>query len=67
MRSSSLKVEENLTPTEVDGSLLCSTEMEIQGKNGTAIISGTACSAEEIVQAENAVNSMSGVERVLTG
>ena len=41
-----------------------STELEIQVKNGTAILSGKACSLEEIVQAENAVTSMSGVDRV---
>ncbi len=58
-----MKAEENTIPVQGDR-LLRSTELEIQVKNGTAILSGTACSVEEIIQAENAVTSMSGVDRV---
>ena len=58
-----MRAEENTLPDESDR-LMRSTELEIQVKNGTAILSGKACSLEEIVQAENAVTSMSGVDRV---
>ncbi len=42
----------------------CSPDIAIRVKNGTAVISGTACTIEEVVQAENAVNLMSGIDRV---
>ena len=58
-----MKVEENSMSLEGDN-LFRTTELEIHVKNGTAIMSGTASSVEEVLQAENAVNSMSGVERV---
>lgn len=58
-----MKVEDNSMRIDGDNSFR-TTDLEIHVKNGTAILSGTASSAEEVLQAENAVNSMSGVERV---
>ena len=58
-----MRAEENTLPEEGDR-LMRSTELEIQVKNRTAILSGKASSFEEIAQAENSVTSMSGVDRV---
>lgn len=58
-----MTVQNNQISTTEEGPT-CSSEIAIHLKNGTAVISGTACSNEEIVQAENAVNSLPGINHV---
>ena len=58
-----MRVQDRPNSTTEQG-LTCSSDIAFQVKNGTAIVFGIACSNEDIVQAENAVNSMSGINHV---
>lgn len=42
----------------------CSPAISIFVKNGTAVISGTVCSNEDMVEAEDAVSVLSGIDQV---
>ena len=44
--------------------ITCTPDIAIRVKNGTAIISGTACSPDEKLRAESAVNAIGGVSKV---
>ena len=55
---------DNNTATAGGSRLSCNSEIAIRVKNGTAIISGFACSSDEKTQAEAAVHSMLGVSTV---
>lgn len=66
-----MNTEENNMPTAREQNAMpkgsgisCLPEIAIYVKNGTAIISGTVCSNDDIVEAEDAVNLMSGIDRV---
>lgn len=58
-----MTAEQNLVP-KAGECISCSPEIAIYVKNGTAIISGTVCSNDDILEAEDAVNLMSGIDRV---
>ncbi len=42
----------------------CSSDIAVHIKNRTAVITGIACTTDEITQAETAVNSLPNIERV---
>ncbi len=42
----------------------CSSDLEIRVKNGRAIVSGTACSTNDIRQAEAVLYALPGVSKV---
>jgi len=60
----STSADENRSEPLTGECISCSPVISIFVKNGTAIISGTVCSDDDIAEAEDAVSLMSGIDQV---
>lgn len=58
-----MTTENNLRPALVNR-IACNPNIAIRIKNGTAVLSGWACSDEQKLQAEKAIKRVAGIDQV---